>query len=69
MFAQHPSIVLRRFFKSVRPARSSAVQGRAALGSPFLFCQAFFLFEFAKQMTVVRQARKEAPVSPKKKAL
>jgi hypothetical protein len=42
------AIVLRRFFKSDRPTRSGAVQGRVALGSAFLLL-AFLCAYFVKE--------------------
>jgi hypothetical protein len=52
VFAQHRSIVLRRFFKSDRPTRSGA---RRVGDSPFLFCQAFFFVAFVPKKKALQR--------------
>ena len=63
MLAQTNAIVSSTFLKVVPHAQWRRA---AQAHSPFLFGN-FFAFDFAKQMTDVSQARKNAALVPKKK--
>ena len=61
MFAQHQADSFVHFFKS---GALRVAEPRGSSATAFLLIA--FVFDFAKQMTVVRQARKEVPIMAKK---